>query len=292
MRTPCARARARTPGRSSWTTSAPAGRSGSTARACGRSRACRDRGATSSRGICTWCRTRSSSPAAAHTPAPSATRSRSSPAAAASTPSASTRLSPRSSASPAGTSTSSTFHVLTPYPGTALFAQMEAEDRLLHRDWDHYDTRHAVFLPRGLTASALEAGYWRAYREFYRWGSVLRGAATKPTLAGRLRHLAYAGGWKKLEPAWDLVIRTGLIGRARPLLERVLDAAQSPAALEQARPEPEPARSLDEVLAPPPGVLQRDHEAAADQDRPAVLVRHGVGRVPAAADLDGPPGAA
>ncbi len=119
-----------------------------------------------------------------------------------------------------------TFHVLTPYPGTALFRQMEAEGRLLHRDWDLYDTRHAVFEPRGMSAAQLEAGYWHAYRDFYRWSSIVRAAATKPTLAGRVRHAAYAGGWKKLEPLWDLVIRSGLVARTRPLLERVLDAAQ------------------------------------------------------------------
>ncbi len=119
-----------------------------------------------------------------------------------------------------------TFHVLTPYPGTTLFRQMEAAGRLLHRDFDLYDTRHAVFEPHGMTAAQLESGYWRAYQEFYRWGAILRGAATKPSLAAQWRHAAYAGGWKKLEPLWDLVIRSGLIGRMRPLLERVLDAAQ------------------------------------------------------------------
>ena len=68
----------------------------------------------------------------------------------------------------------------------------------------------------------LEEGYWRAYRAFYRWGSILEGAATKPDLAGRLRHAAYAIGWKKCEPAWDLLIRARRVGRALPLLERVL----------------------------------------------------------------------
>jgi radical SAM superfamily enzyme YgiQ (UPF0313 family) len=119
-----------------------------------------------------------------------------------------------------------TFHVLTPYPGTALFRSMEAAGRLLHRDWDLYDTRHAVFRPARLTPQNLEEGYWRAYRGFYRWGSILRGAATKPDLAGRLRHAAYAIGWKKCEPVWDLLIRARRVGRARPLLERVLDEAQ------------------------------------------------------------------
>ena len=40
-----------------------------------------------------------------------------------------------------------TFHILTPYPATPLFRQMEAEGRLLHRNWDLYDTAHAVFGP-------------------------------------------------------------------------------------------------------------------------------------------------
>ena len=41
-----------------------------------------------------------------------------------------------------------TFHILTPYPATPLFRQMEAEGRLLHRDWALYDTAHAVFRPK------------------------------------------------------------------------------------------------------------------------------------------------
>lgn len=118
-----------------------------------------------------------------------------------------------------------TFHVLTPYPGTALFRRMEHAGRLRHRDWDRYDTRHAVFQPARMTADELECGYRRAYREFYRYCSILRGAAAQPTLARRLRHAAYAIGWKKCEPVWDLLIRAGAVGRARPLLEAVLDGA-------------------------------------------------------------------
>jgi hypothetical protein len=100
---------------------------------------------------------------------------------------------------------------------------MEAAGRILHRDWDLYDTRHVVFRTRGMSAEALEKGYWRAYRDFYRWGSILRGAATKPSWAGRLRHAAYVAGWKKFEPLWDWVIRTRRVCRALPILETVLD---------------------------------------------------------------------
>jgi radical SAM superfamily enzyme YgiQ (UPF0313 family) len=115
-----------------------------------------------------------------------------------------------------------TFHILTPYPGTALFARMEAEGRLLHRDWDLYDTRHVVFATRGMKGDELEAGYWRAYREFYRWGSIFRGASTKESWRGGVRHLAYAAGWKKFEPLWDFVIRARNVSRALPLLEAIL----------------------------------------------------------------------
>jgi radical SAM superfamily enzyme YgiQ (UPF0313 family) len=115
-----------------------------------------------------------------------------------------------------------TFHVLTPYPGTATFQQMEAQGRMLHHDWDLYDTRHSVFRPARMTPEALEAGYWRAYRDFYRWGSILRGAATKPTLLAALRHTAYAAGWKKFEPLWDLLIRAHRVAHALPILETIL----------------------------------------------------------------------
>jgi radical SAM superfamily enzyme YgiQ (UPF0313 family) len=115
-----------------------------------------------------------------------------------------------------------TFHILTPYPGTALHDRMRHSGRILHQDWDLYDTRHVVYRPSRLTPAELEAGYWRAYQSFYRWSAILRGAATKRSLSNALRHLAYAGGWKKLEPLWDLVIRAKRVSAMLPVLESVL----------------------------------------------------------------------
>jgi len=117
-----------------------------------------------------------------------------------------------------------TFHILTPYPDTALYERIKSAERLLHSDWDLYDTRHVVFKPARLTPAELEAGYWSAYREFYRWGSIFRGASAKPGLKPRLRHIAYAGGWKKFEPIWDLAIRSRQVLHALPVLELILAA--------------------------------------------------------------------
>jgi radical SAM superfamily enzyme YgiQ (UPF0313 family) len=115
-----------------------------------------------------------------------------------------------------------TFHILTPYPGTALHQRMQREGRLLHSNWDLYDTRHTVYLPARMTPQQLEAGYWRAYRDFYRWSAIWRGAAAKEDWTGRIRHFGYAAGWKKFEPLWDFVIRAKQVASMRPLLERVL----------------------------------------------------------------------
>ncbi len=119
-----------------------------------------------------------------------------------------------------------TFHILTPYPGTALYQRMQNQGRLLHDNWDLYDTRHTVFKPAKMAPAALERGYWRAYRDFYRWGAVFKGAWAKPTWIGRGRHLAYAAGWKKFEPLWDWVIRVQRVGQMLPFLEAIL-AGQS-----------------------------------------------------------------
>ncbi|MFI5915736.1 B12-binding domain-containing radical SAM protein [Dactylosporangium sp. NPDC051541] len=117
-----------------------------------------------------------------------------------------------------------TFHIMTPYPGTGLFRRIEAEGRIVHRDWERYDTRHVVYQPRGMTAEQLEEGYWRAYRDFYRWAALWRGAATHERIGDRLRHLAYAGGWKKFERAWDALIRSRQVLHALPLLETALSS--------------------------------------------------------------------
>lgn len=113
---------------------------------------------------------------------------------------------------------------MTPYPSTGLWHQLNDEGRILHHDWDLYDTRHVVYRPRGMTAEQLEAGYWRAYRDFYRWPNIWRGSAAQQGLHERLRHLAYAAGWKKFEWAWDMLIRTRRVVRALPMLERTLAA--------------------------------------------------------------------
>ncbi len=118
--------------------------------------------------------------------------------------------------------TTSTYHILTPYPGTRLFARMEAEGRILTRDWSRYDTRTVVYRTRGLTAEQLKTGYEWAYQEFYSWHNILKACSHDTTLKQKLSHLMYTGGWKKLEPMWKLLTNAGLLNQMLPLLETIL----------------------------------------------------------------------
>lgn len=146
-----------------------------------------------------------------------------------------------------------TFHILTPYPGTALYQRMAEQKRLLHSNWDLYDTRHTVFQPAGMTPTQLEEGYWRAYDQFYTWRNILKGASSKPSVTGQLRHVAYSAGWKRFEPMWDWFIRAKHVTSMLPVLETVLtqfgkrpSPASSPQPTDKSRPTiPRPLPMLD-----------------------------------------------
>jgi radical SAM superfamily enzyme YgiQ (UPF0313 family) len=118
--------------------------------------------------------------------------------------------------------TTATFHILTPYPGTGLFTEMAAQDRIVTRNWDLYDTRHVVYRPSGLAPDELKRGYDWAYESFYRWSSILKAASAHKSAKHSLKHFFYSAGWKKFERAWDLVIRVKQLSQMRPLLEAVL----------------------------------------------------------------------
>ena len=115
-----------------------------------------------------------------------------------------------------------TFHILTPYPGTALYRRMSDQGRLTTHDWDLYDTRHTVFRPARMLPQELEYGYHWAYREFYKWRSIIRGASAHDDLLAGLRHVGYSAGWKKFEPMWDFIIRAKRAGAMLPVLETIL----------------------------------------------------------------------
>jgi len=111
-----------------------------------------------------------------------------------------------------------TYHILTPYPGTPLFRRLAAEDRILHTDWDLYDTAHVVFRPRHLSPDELLAGYHRLYRETFSLSSIWR--RRPEARAAALSYLAQNLLYKKCNRFWEGLIRLRLVHVAwRPLIE-------------------------------------------------------------------------
>lgn len=102
-----------------------------------------------------------------------------------------------------------TFHILTPYPGTPLFRQMEREGRILHRDWDLYDTAHVVFQPAKMTVEELQLGYDWLYRRLFSVKSIW---ARRPRqTAAILPYLAMSFLYKRSNRLWRFLIRHRLV---------------------------------------------------------------------------------
>lgn len=124
--------------------------------------------------------------------------------------------------------TTATFHILTPYPGTRIHAEMKQAGRIVSEDWDRYNTREVVFRPRNMSAGTLKAGYDEAYRSFYRWSAILRSSlahASRPSHA--VKQFCYSAGWKKSEPLWNLLIGLKRLDAMRPLLESILSTQRA-----------------------------------------------------------------
>ena len=111
-----------------------------------------------------------------------------------------------------------TFHILTPYPGTPLFRQFEAEGRLLHRNWDLYDTAHVVFQPKQMTPEELLLGYDWLYRRLFSHASIWR---RRPTEWGAVpTYLAGCYLYKRSNRLWHFLIKHKLVRRVwAPLVE-------------------------------------------------------------------------
>jgi radical SAM superfamily enzyme YgiQ (UPF0313 family) len=111
-----------------------------------------------------------------------------------------------------------TFHIMTPYPGTPLFRQLESQGRILHRDWRLFDTANVVFEPALMSAEELHTGYESCYRRLFSHRSIWR---RRPRdWRAVLPYLAMSYLYKKSNRFWHLLIRYRLTAFVwRPLIE-------------------------------------------------------------------------
>lgn len=67
-----------------------------------------------------------------------------------------------------------TAHILTPYPGTALYRRLKDEHRILEEDLSLYNTAHVVFRPQNMTEQELLDGYLWIYRNIYSFKNIIK----------------------------------------------------------------------------------------------------------------------
>lgn len=94
------------------------------------------------------------------------------------------------------------FSILTPFPQTPYYMQLEKEGRIIERNWAMYDVQHCVFAPKLMTKEQLEAGTDRAWRETYSTSNILKRLAPfrhSPWLSLPLNfgYKGYADKWSR-----------------------------------------------------------------------------------------------
>jgi radical SAM superfamily enzyme YgiQ (UPF0313 family) len=92
--------------------------------------------------------------------------------------------------------------VLTPYPGTSLRDELQAQGRILHSRWEKYDVGNVVFQPKQMTPEELQAGYNWACEKVYSWPSIVkRGLRSLSYMKNPYRSFVFAknnGVYRKL----------------------------------------------------------------------------------------------
>ncbi len=94
------------------------------------------------------------------------------------------------------------YSILTPFPQTAYYRQLEEEGRIIERNWAMYDVQHCVFTPKLMTKEQLEAGTDRAWRDTYSNSNIFKRLAPfkhSPWLSLPLNmgYKGYADKWHK-----------------------------------------------------------------------------------------------
>ena len=66
--------------------------------------------------------------------------------------------------------------ILTPYPNTRLYDQLQQQGRIFDTNWEHYDYNHVVYQPLQMSIKELVDGYLHLYHSFWVEKSIIRDA--------------------------------------------------------------------------------------------------------------------
>lgn len=77
-------------------------------------------------------------------------------------------------------------HILTPVPGTPMYAEMESDNRIINHDFNRYSGGQVVYRPKNMKAEDLQKNYWKLYEHLFRPASILKRVSGSPFAMGAL----------------------------------------------------------------------------------------------------------
>ena len=120
------------------------------------------------------------------------------------------------------------FMMLTPIPGTGLYQQLCAENRIITKDWKLYDAHHAVYLPKRMSSEELQNTTFEAMSRFYSLREGLRGLAKRDLYQASRRFMGWyiIKRWKWANRGWLTALRAQTVKAQRAALNRRLEDIQ------------------------------------------------------------------
>jgi hypothetical protein len=94
--------------------------------------------------------------------------------------------------------------LLTPLPGSELYRQLVADERILSFDWDLYDTHHVVYRPSGFTPFELQCAQVYGHTRLYALPEGLKKLASGRWVSAGLSFYAWKinRDWQKRNQAY------------------------------------------------------------------------------------------
>jgi len=100
------------------------------------------------------------------------------------------------------------YAIYTPYPDTKVFARFKEENRILHENWQHYDTQHVVFEPAKMSPEELDKGFRWSYKQTFKLSPIIKRTASSRlhmpiTFVGNMAYKLYV---KRLQQEKDCIL--------------------------------------------------------------------------------------
>ena len=112
-----------------------------------------------------------------------------------------------------------TSHILTPYPGTALYKRLKEDGRIITEDLSLYNTAHVVFKPASMSEDELYRGYIWIYKQIYSFKNIIR--RMPQSKSQRAPYIMFNLFYRKFGKATDFLCRIISYKRIGVIAEKI-----------------------------------------------------------------------